>query len=276
MGPTVGKRRHQISLPPQMKLHRLFARAVSEGNAVARIFAPPRVGFRILMYHAVGTEAFGDDYGLFTLAPSRFKQHVEVLKQGTGQPVVPLEVGIDVSECSRIAITFDDGYLDNLRIAAPLLARQGLPFTVFITTSFAARREAGFLGPGELRELASLPGAAIGAHGATHKRLTECSDSELREELAGSKMWLVDVLGRDITAIAYPHGAVDARVRDAAAQAGYCIGVCSHFGINERSRDRMLLRRSVILGCDTQRVLRQKLHGDWDWLRWRTSDPAAA
>jgi hypothetical protein len=37
-----------------------------------------------------------------------------------------------------------------------------------------------------------------------------------------------------------------------------------------------LLCRSDILGVDSVRVFRQKLHGDWDWYGWRRADPAAA
>ena len=38
-----------------------------------------------------------------------------------------------------MAITFDDGYLSNLRIAAPILADFGLPATIFVTSGFVDR-----------------------------------------------------------------------------------------------------------------------------------------
>jgi len=92
--------------------------------------------------------------------------------------------------------------------------------------------------------------------------------------LRDSRFWLEDVVGKAVTVIAYPHGAVDQRVCEAAAHAGYTLGVCSQSGINAVGRNPLLLRRTEILAEDGLRVFRQKIEGAWDWHRFRHCDPA--
>lgn len=253
-----------------MRWRALVARAIAESMALTRVSCVPRPGLRILMYHAVGSPARGDRLGIFILAPEHFRAQVDVLAEMLTIPLAPPTIPQDDV---RIAITFDDGYANNLRIAAPLLAERGLPFTVFVTTDFVREGVQGFMSPGEVKELAQIPGACIGAHGRSHRPLTECNDGELVAELVDSKNYLEDLLGRPVTSVAYPHGAVDRRVRNAAQSAGYCVGACSYFDINHPGRDALMLNRCNILRDDTLRVLRQKLRGDWDWHRWHSRDP---
>jgi peptidoglycan/xylan/chitin deacetylase (PgdA/CDA1 family) len=88
----------------------------------------------VLLYHRV-EDAEDERHGL-NVTRTAFERHIEWLRRDCH--VVPLD---DLVAASReglsertVAITFDDGYLDNLQIAAPLLAAAGLPSTFFVTT----------------------------------------------------------------------------------------------------------------------------------------------
>lgn len=257
-----------------MNLRRLLARTISETVAGVSWMRPPADGLRLLMYHAIGSPALGDKLGLFSLSPERFRQHMVLLGEWVQGRVVAFDAGATTGTGCRVAITFDDGYLDNLEVAAPMLCELGLPFTVFVTSEFVRSGKAGFLSPIGLRALAALPGAQIGAHGANHVALTQCDEATLHNELMSSRHYLEDVLGDEVRTLAYPYGAADRRIRDAALAAGYCLGACSLAGINSPERDPLLLARTEIVSFDSERVFAQKLHGDWDWYRWRTQDPA--
>lgn len=250
-------------------LNRIISRTISETVAIARIAAPPRRGLRVLMYHAVGSPADGDKLGIYTISAEALEKQISALASLFPGAVTDLASGIGTNGSFRIAVTFDDGYRDNLHCAAPLLQKFGIPFTVFVCSDFVRHGRAHCLSPAELRELAVLPGVSIGSHGATHSRLTELDDQKLSTELASSKAFLEDAIGRGVTAISYPHGAVDGRVRAAAAASGYKIGACSRFNINDAACDPLLLCRTDIHGIDSLRVFKQKLHGDWDWMQWK-------
>jgi peptidoglycan/xylan/chitin deacetylase (PgdA/CDA1 family) len=94
----------------------------------------------VLMYHRVAPTPF-DHLGM-VISPEHFGQQLDVLSRVTD--IVPLAELEDHrrpgrNQLPRAAITFDDGYADNLLYAEPLLARFAAPCTVFIATSLVGQ-----------------------------------------------------------------------------------------------------------------------------------------
>ena len=234
------------------------------GSAIAwsrSLFPAPRSGFRVLAYHAVGTQPSFEHYGI-SIDPSHFRDQLDELAARSG--VVQLQAILGPNP-TGVALTFDDGFRDALEFVAPAVADRGIPATVFVTIDFARGSSRSYLSPGEIRALASMPGIEIGSHCVSHQRLTGCDDTALATELRDSRHLLEDWTGVPVTSIAYPHGAVDRRVRDAASSAGYEIGCTARYGNNGPACDPMLLNRVEVLSSDSMRNFREKLRGDWDW-----------
>lgn len=92
-------------------------------------------GAIILMYHRIA-EVDSDPWSL-CVSPQNFAEHLESLQQyGNVLSLQELTQKLrDRKNVNRsIAITFDDGYADNLYNAKPLLEKYNIPATVFITT----------------------------------------------------------------------------------------------------------------------------------------------
>lgn len=259
-----------------MNWQQIVTRSISEISAICRKSLEPRKGLRILLYHAVGTSIKEDIRNLFSISPELFEAHMAELSQYKETSIIGLNNSINQKQRHRVAVTFDDGYRDNLTVAAPILERYQIPFTVFISTAYIRSCTHPYLSEAEVRMLSEKPNVTIGSHGVSHVPLTECSQEKLRDELESSKHYLEDLTGKEITTISYPHGRVSKRVLDAVTNAGYKIGASSIFNINDSSQDNLMLCRTCILGSDSVRIFRQKLHGDWDWCRWRHLLPEIA
>jgi peptidoglycan/xylan/chitin deacetylase (PgdA/CDA1 family) len=95
----------------------------------------------VLMYHRVARVP--RDPWRMAVDPTRFAEQVEVL--GRRRTIVPLDWLVTELEAGRVplgavALTFDDGYLDVLTEAKPVLERAGAPAVAYLTTGSLGRR----------------------------------------------------------------------------------------------------------------------------------------
>ncbi len=227
----------------------------------------------ILTYHSVG----GRDHEM-NVTSAAFREQMRWLSDH--YRAIPLADAADGAE--GVAITFDDGYRDNLTEAAPVLESFAMPATVFFVSGRAGGHldhddssddRARLMTWDELREL-SASGWEIGGHTVTHRRLSEQTEATQRAEIAGCKHAIETEIGRAVAAFAYPFGStldytpLTARI---VREAGYGCAVSNRYGVNGTERDRFALRRIWIDRSDTLESFAAKVEGRLDRLAWLDS-----
>ncbi|MET0579834.1 MAG: polysaccharide deacetylase family protein, partial [Ilumatobacteraceae bacterium] len=95
------------------------------------------VGASVLLYHRVASSP-ADPWQL-AVTPDHFDEHLQVLR-ANGDVVDAAPTAQRFRRHSlgrrRFAVTFDDGYVDNLQAALPLLERHDVPVTIFVATAY--------------------------------------------------------------------------------------------------------------------------------------------
>ena len=312
----------------------------------------------ILMYHRVA-EPPSDPWAL-AVEPRRFAEHLEVLRQHA-RPMRLRQLSRALLEGDlpdrSVIVTFDDGYVDNLHNAKPLLEHYDIPATVFLTTGYIGHEREFWwdeldrllLRPGALpeslsltvngstyqwelgeaahyseeasqrhrrwraweeapssrhslykslwellhsmtesarrgmlRELqgwagtepASRPGhrplslketvalaqgrmVEVGAHTVTHPALSTLPAASQRDEILSSKARLEELLGRQVTSFAYPHGDLSVETAGIVREAGFARACSTRAGLVELSTDPFRLPRVQVQDWDGDEFARR-------------------
>jgi len=97
-------------------------------------------GALILGYHRIS--AVEDDFYQVCVSPENFARHMEALRE-YAHPIslskLVQSLKQNVLPPKSVAVTFDDGYADNLHVAKPILEKYDIPATVFICTGYLGR-----------------------------------------------------------------------------------------------------------------------------------------
>ncbi|MBT8100100.1 MAG: polysaccharide deacetylase family protein [Gammaproteobacteria bacterium] len=228
---------------------------------------------RILMYHRVRAASDNDplcvEPGLFADQVAWLAEHAEIVRLGaiTGKNSGP-------SRKCRVAITFDDGYLDNLTEALPILVKHSAPATLFVTSQFCdqslthpryqSERGQVHMTWDEVREWCSTDLLDIGSHSLTHAVLPLADDETGKREIIDSKKIIEDRAGFPAPYFAYPNGAYINRDVDFCREAGYIGAVTTHPGPVTASRNNFELNRTEMNNKDWAEELELKIAGAFD------------
>ncbi len=239
----------------------------------------------VLTYHQVKDPA--DDYSSVT--PAAFRKQMQFLR--ARYKVLPLSKAVEAASTPGtgerlVAITFDDGYLDNATTAAPILRSLGLPACFFVATDMIGSDRPfphdvvqGRVGEkhmtwDDLRSLAAQ-GFEIGSHTCSHADMGAVSPEEAEWELRSSRERLEQQLGLPIRLFAFPYGhRRNMRPETVAlARAQYEVCCSAYGGHNTAPIDPGHVRRVVISSGVTFLAFRAILEG---WPILRRSNPYRA
>ena len=239
----------------------------------------------VLTYHQVKDPA--DDGSCVSTAA--FREQMQFLKMNYN--VVPLAEAVKSlngrGTAERlVAITFDDGYLDNSAAAAPVLRELGLPATFFVSTDMIGgerpfphdvlrrRVPQEHMTWDDVRSLAEQ-GFDIGSHTCTHADMGAIPLEQAERELRESRERLVAELMRPIKLFAFPYGRRRNMRPDtmAAARREYEVCCSAYGGHNTTPADAGDIRRIVISSGVTFLAFRALIEG---WPMMRLSNPRPA
>ena len=207
-------------------------------------------GHPILCYHKiVPPPAKARIKGLY-LDPNLFFSQMNEISQAGLISTPPNEA--THSNGSSITITFDDGFVNNLTEAVPLMQQAGIRAINYLVadrigqTSDWEACEGGEADPlmneSQIREWLAA-GHWIGAHTCTHPRLSLLSRKEAREEIFSGKKKLEDRFGMPVEHFAYPYGDYDDSTVELVGEAGFKTACTMHRGINQSKTPALELKR---------------------------------
>ena len=213
----------------------------------------PTPGVRIVHYHYV----FDDERESFARQLEYLASEFEPVS--LSDAVERLRTGLVGGR--ELVVTFDDGFLNQLRNAAPRLAEHGITACFFLITELVSAgpervaqicrerlhllRPVEPLGWEDAAQLSAL-GHEIGSHTRSHPNLVDLEQAALEEELCSSRKELQQRLGHPIAHLSAAYGdraRFSPRVSEAARAAGYSSCSTAIRGRNLSEDDVFSLRR---------------------------------
>ncbi len=186
-----------------------------------------RLTIPTLMYHSVKPSS--DDY--LTVSLANFYRQIKQL--AASHQIIPVGHVLENFQEQRalpenpLILSFDDGLVDNIEYAVPVLQEFGVSAVFFIIARYIGQSNSwnhraycfeNHLSAADLKNLVRS-GFELGNHSLTHQRLTKLSDAELAAEFVDAHQVILETSGSAPIAFSYPYGHADGR----------CIELCKAF-----------------------------------------------
>lgn len=228
----------------------------------------------VLMYHRVGI-SHNEWEARYAISPVLFAAHMHHLASkgfraiSIDSLVDWLEGGLDLPD-RAILVTFDDGFRGVYDHALPVLEDLGWPFTVFLVSDLIGKEDIWtrsenpdgktypLLDKVQILDM-QRRGVSFQSHTRSHTKLPTLNETQLADQLTGSRLSLSALLEQDVQYLAYPFGHLDDRVERATRTAGYRAAFSTQPGFNRRDMNLFRIRRIDVYGTDSRGMLLRKI-----------------
>lgn len=158
---------------------------------------------RIIMLHQVTPHAPASG---MNMPPEKFEQLLQLLikQQSTFYFVSELEQ--HQGKKNAVALSFDDGFLDNYQYAFPLLKKYQAKATIYLATQIEGIEK---LNAEQIQEMQQSGLIEFGAHTQHHVNLLKLDDETAYQEILNSKRDVEQLTGQCLS-FAYPFGRFNA------------------------------------------------------------------
>ena len=212
----------------------------------------------ILVYHHVLRKPSGPP--LVSLSTARFSSQLAYLAAHGYEAVTLRRVydawtGEGTLPPHPVVITFDDGYVDQVRNAAPLLRKHGWPAQlnlVFEALYLGDTPPANRLTPAMVRSLLD-DGWELASHSLSHPDLTRLHGGQLRRQIVVSRRRLRETFHVPVDFFCYPGGIYTRRIKKAVRTAGFLAATGTRYGA-ATPRDLYSLPRIYCYRGETDKV----------------------
>lgn len=226
----------------------------------------------ILTYHQIdAAPAPGAPFRSLYVSPKAFAQQMALLVmlgcQGLCMSaLMPYLRGEKTGKV--VGITFDDGYLNNLTHALPVLQRFGFSATCYFVSHRLGKTNDWDAGIGiaqtPLMDAAQMRqwvagGQEVGAHSRNHLSLPGLAADVAREEIAYAKSELEHLTGKAVRHFCYPFGNYSAEHVAMVREAGYESATTTQRGRVRQADDLLQLPRVPVVRSTTRPALWLKL-----------------
>ena len=178
----------------------------------------------VLVYHQIDAAPVkGSPYRSLYVSPGAFARQMQLLKWlgYTGLSMTGLQPYLSGEKQGRVAgITFDDGYLNNLQHALPVLSRHGFSSTCYAVSSLLGKTniwdapigiaQTSLMNEAEIRQWVA-GGQEIGSHTRSHINLLSSGDDVSAAEISQGRRELQAALESSVSHFCYPYGRYEAR-----------------------------------------------------------------